>query len=205
MAPKGEITRERIVSESERLILGQGFAGTSLSDILAATGLTKGAFFHHFADKDELGRAVLERYAIQDYELFEAWSREADELTDDPLERCLVFFKLFEKFLGRRSEPLGGCVFASYVYEASNFGPGTTEYIRERLLLWQKVYERKFEQLIAARPPRLPVTAEQLAELAVTLVEGGLMMGKAFADGELLIRQSAQLRNYIQLLFAPAA
>src|SRR5690606_3415080 len=45
VAKKGEMTRERIVAESERLILNQGFAGTSLSDILAATGLTKGAFF----------------------------------------------------------------------------------------------------------------------------------------------------------------
>ena len=202
MAQKGEMTRERIVAESERLILNQGFAGTSLSDILAATGLTKGAFFHHFADKDELGRAVLERYALSDYQLFETWSREADELSDDPLERCLIFLRLFEKFLAGLAEPLGGCVFAAYVYEASNFGPGTTAYIRERLLLWQKLYEQKFEQLIAVRSPRLPVTAVQLAEFAVTLVEGGLMMGKAFADRELLIRQSAQLRNYVQLLFA---
>ena len=204
MAQKGELTRERIVAESERLILNQGFAGTSLSDILAATGLTKGAFFHHFADKDELGRAVLERYAISDYKLFETWSREADELSDDPLERCLIFLRLFEKFLAGFDEPLGGCVFAAYVYEASNFGPSTTAYIRERLLLWQKLYEQKFENLIAARPPRLPVTAAGLAELTVTLVEGGLMMGKAFADRELLIRQSAHLRNYVQLLFAPA-
>jgi TetR/AcrR family transcriptional repressor of nem operon len=202
VAAKGENTRERIVAASEGLILDQGFAGTSLSDILAVTGLTKGAFFHHFADKDDLGRAVLERYAINDYALFEGWSREADQLTDDPLERCLVFLRLFEKYLSGLDEPLGGCVFASYAYEAHNFGPQTGAYIRERLLLWQKLYERKFAELMASRPPRLPVTAAALAELAVTLVEGGLMMGKAFADKELLIRQSAQLRNYLLLLFA---
>lgn len=202
MATKGESTRERIVAASEKLILEQGFAGTSLSDILAATGLTKGAFFHHFADKDELGRAVLERYAVNDYLLFEQWAREADELTDDPLERCLVFLKLFEKYLLGLDQPLAGCVFASYAYEAQNFGVGTTAYIRERLLLWQRLYEQKFEALIAARPARQPVTATELAEMMVTMIEGGLMMGKAFADRELLPRQLRQLRNYLQLLFA---
>jgi TetR/AcrR family transcriptional regulator, transcriptional repressor for nem operon len=187
MSNKGAETRERIIAASERLILQKGFAGTSLSDVLAATNLTKGAFFHHFADKDELGRAVVERYAEHDYALFQ--------------RRCLIFLRLFEKYLNALDEPLAGCVFASYAYEAKNFGPETTRFIRERLLLWQRLYEEKFERLIAARPPRFPVTAPELGEMAVTMIEGGLMMGKAFSDKELLPRQLAQLRVYLQLLF----
>jgi TetR/AcrR family transcriptional repressor of nem operon len=205
VASKGDATRERIVTTAEKLILEQGYAGTSLQDILAATGLTKGAFFHHFADKQALGTAVVEHYALTDFALFEGWSVEADALTDDPLERCLVFLKLFERFLLGLDEPLGGCVFASYVYEARNFGSATLDYIRERLHLWQQLYEDKFAALIAHRRPRLPVTAVDLAELMVTLIEGGLMMGKARSDGKLLARQSAQIRNYLQLLFAADA
>lgn len=199
---KGEATRERILATSEALMLEKGFAGTSLTDILAATNLTKGAFFHHFEDKQALGRAVLERYALNDYALFEEWSARADRLSDDPLERCLIFLKLFEEFLDALSVPSSGCVFASFAYEAGNFGPDSHAYIRERLTLWQKLCEEKFTALIAARKPALPVTAAELAELLVTLVEGGLMMGKAMADKHLLIRQSSQMRNYLQLLFA---
>jgi TetR/AcrR family transcriptional repressor of nem operon len=200
---KGGATRERIVATSEDLMLKHGFAGTSLSDILAATDLTKGAFFHHFEDKLALGRAVVERYARNDYALFEGWSARADRLSDDPLERCLIFLRLFEEYLAARDEPLSGCVFASFAYEAGNFGPDTHGFIRERLALWEKLYEEKFAALIAARKPALEVTARELAELMVTLVEGGLVMGKAMADARLLIRQSAQMRNYLQLMFSP--
>jgi TetR/AcrR family transcriptional regulator, transcriptional repressor for nem operon len=202
MAAKGESTRERIVATSEALMLEKGFAGTSLNDILEATDLTKGAFFHHFEDKQALGRAVVERYAHNDYALFEEWSARANRLSDDPLERCLIFLKLFEEYLAGLDKPLAGCVFASYAYEASNFGPETHTYIRERLRLWQKLYEEKFRILIRTRKPAVPVTATELGELMVTLIEGGLIMGKAMADKRLLIRQSAQMRNYLQLLFA---
>jgi TetR/AcrR family transcriptional repressor of nem operon len=200
---KGETTRERILASSEALMLEHGFAGTSLNDILAATNLTKGAFFHHFEDKLALGRAVVERYARNDYALFEEWSVRADRLSDDPLERCLIFLKLFEEYLAARDEPMAGCVFAAFAYEAGNFGADTHSFIRERLALWGKLYEQKFAALIKARKPALPVTARELAEFMVTLIEGGLVMGKAMADARLLIRQSAQTRNYLQLLFAP--
>jgi TetR/AcrR family transcriptional repressor of nem operon len=203
LVSKGESTRERILAASEALILDKGYAGTSLSDILAATDLTKGAFFHHFDDKQALGRAVVERYAVNDNTLFEGWAAQADRLSDDPLERALIFLKLFEEHLAGLAATHSGCVFASYAYEASNFGPDTHAYIRDRLRHWQSLYEQKFEALIAARPTALPVTAAELAELVVTLIEGGLVMGKAMADRELLIRQSRQMRNYLQLLFRP--
>jgi AcrR family transcriptional regulator len=59
---------ERSSETTERLVLGateifakNGFARTSLDDITAATGLTKGALYHHFEDKTDLFRAVFER------------------------------------------------------------------------------------------------------------------------------------------------
>src|SRR5262245_1437083 len=110
MARKGDNTRERILEKSESLVLSQGYAGTSIDDILRATDLTKGAFFHHFADKAELGRAVIERYAARDFALFEDWSERADRLSDDPLERTLIFLRLFEEFLDGLPAPLTGCV-----------------------------------------------------------------------------------------------
>src|SRR4028118_1667442 len=49
-----EITREKILSIAASLFNTQGFKATSLSDITEATGLTKGAIYRHFKDKEDL-------------------------------------------------------------------------------------------------------------------------------------------------------
>lgn len=202
MAEKGETTRAKIVAAAETLILAKGYAGATVDDVLAATGLTKGAFFHHFKSKAELARAVVEAYAETDFALFERWSKEADAASDDPYERVIHFLKSFERFLDGLGAPFPGCVFASYTYESRQFGEDVHAYIRERLKSWQKLYEKKLAALIAVRKPREKVSAKQLAEMIVTLIEGGFIMGKAMEDATWLQRQSEQYRRYLKLLFA---
>ena len=97
MAGKGEQTRERILAAAEPLVLESGFAGTSLDDILQATSLTKGAFFHHFKDKNDLARALVERYVSNDLALFERFAAEADAAADEPLEQAYAFLRAFDK------------------------------------------------------------------------------------------------------------
>jgi TetR/AcrR family transcriptional repressor of nem operon len=201
MPAKGDATRERLLAAAEALILRHGYAGMSLDELLRATGLTKGAFFHHFASKAELARAVVERYADTDLALFEGWSERADRLSDDPLERVLIFLRLFEDHLDGLGEPLAGCVFASFAYERAQFSPELHAYVRERLGRWQAVYARKLDALVAARPPALPVTPGELAEMIVTLIEGGFVTANIQGDRHLLQRQSRQFRNYLNLLF----
>jgi TetR/AcrR family transcriptional repressor of nem operon len=202
MANKGEATRERIVAAAERLILSKGYAGTTLDDVLQATHLTKGAFFHHFTGKGDLARAVVERYAETDFALFKSWSERADRLSDDPLDRVLIFLKLFEEYLDGLGKPFPGCVFASYTYESRQFGPEVHEYIRVRLRGWIRLYEKKLAALLKARAPARPVTARALAEMIATIIEGGFVMANALSDATWLQRQSAEYRHYLELLFA---
>lgn len=204
MANKGKATREKIVAAAERLILSKGYAGTTLDDILSATKLTKGAFFHHFAGKDELARAVVERYAETDFALFKSWSERADRLSDDPLERVFIFLKLFEEYLDGLGRPFPGCVFASYTYESRQFGSEVHDYIRARLRTWVGLYEKKLAVLIKARPPARAVTARSLAEMIATIIEGGFVMANALGDARWLQRQSAEYRRYLELLFTKA-
>jgi TetR/AcrR family transcriptional regulator, transcriptional repressor for nem operon len=202
VAEKGENTRARIVTEAEKLILAKGYSGTTVDDVLAATGLTKGAFFHHFKSKADLARAVVERYAERDFELFERWSVEADAASDDPYERVVRFLAAFERFLDGLGAPFPGCVFASYTYEARQFGDDVHAYIRTRLERWMQLYEAKLAALIAARKPREKVSARGLAELIATIIEGGFVMANAMGDASWLQRQSKEYRRYLQLLFA---
>ena len=59
MPPKDQGTaRRKLLDSALRLIRAQGYSATSVDDLCAAAGVTKGAFFHHFKSKEELGVAA---------------------------------------------------------------------------------------------------------------------------------------------------
>jgi AcrR family transcriptional regulator len=57
---QGERSRQLIVEAATRLFAQKGYRATSMADLTAATGLTRGAFYHHFDAKDALFRAVVD-------------------------------------------------------------------------------------------------------------------------------------------------
>lgn len=199
---KGEETRERILETAEGLILKSGYAGMAIDDLLKATGLTKGAFFHHFKSKADLAKNVLERYAQNDMDLFQELSERADRLSDDPLERVIIFLRLFNEYLDGLGMPFPGCIFASYTYERQHFGVDIRDYIGKSLDAWCALYEEKLQALIDIRPPGDPVTARELAEMITSIIEGGFIMANAKDDPAWTQRQCDQFQRYIRLLFS---
>jgi AcrR family transcriptional regulator len=57
---QSEQTKQKIITEATQLFVRKGFYGTSISDLAQATGLTKGALYHHFENKEALFFAVIE-------------------------------------------------------------------------------------------------------------------------------------------------
>ena len=57
---RGAGTRAALVSAAGRLFAERGYEDVSIDEVLGATGLSRGALYHHFADKEDLFRAVLE-------------------------------------------------------------------------------------------------------------------------------------------------
>ena len=202
MATRGDATKERILAAAEELVFERGYAGTSLDEIIEKVGLTKGAFFYHFKSKADLAQGIIERFSRREQMLFEQWAERASALADDPLQDILLFFKLFEEFVEGVKDPLPGCLFASYAYQSAELSDTINTQVQRELTDWGALFERKFENLIAWREPRMPATASELTEAAMCVIEGALLLGRVYQDSKLLVRQSGQFRNYLQLLFA---
>jgi TetR/AcrR family transcriptional repressor of nem operon len=204
-ADKGAQTRERILAAAQPLVLRRGFAGTSLDDILGAAELTKGAFFHHFKDKGDFARALVERFAANDLMMFEQYAANAEAASSDPYDQAILFLKAAEDFIENLSEPLPGCMLAVYTYEAMQFEPSIQATVTQTFRKWSRFYEKRFEAVLARYTPAKPVTARDLAETVMSVFEGGIILALSYNDGVLLARSLRQFRQYFELLFADRA
>ena len=178
-----------------------GFAGTSIDDILKSAGLTKGAFFHHFKGKADLARELVEWHARRDLAMFEGFAAEAAARSDDPLEQAMVFLEAFEDYVTPSSDRSPGCMYAVYTYESMQFDPVGPRYRRRCPASVDVDICAPVPGRDRPSPPALPVTARQLAETIVSIIEGGLVLQRAYGDAGLTARQSEQFRNYLTLLF----
>lgn len=201
MSSKGERTRARILEITKKLVMKKGFSGTSIDDILKEAKLTKGAFFHHFKGKADLAKVLVEWHALNDLAMFERLVEEVEAESDDPLQQTILFLEKFEEYISNSEDPSPGCMYAVYTYESMQFDPSVRDFVADTLRRWTSIYVRKYQEVLDAYPPAIPVTARQLAELTVSVVEGGLILQRSYGDVKVTKRQSLQLRNYLSLLF----
>ena len=198
---RAEDTRTRILDAAERLVLEHGFGSTTIDAVLDAAGSSKGAFFHHFSSKAELGRALVERYALADVHQLEAMMAVAEAASDDPADQLIAFVAEFERLAAQLPGATPGCLFVSFIYEADLVGPGIEEVVAASIVTWR---ERILDKLVRAadqHPGLAEVDLPSLADQIFVVFEGAFLLVRAMDDGDLLRRQLAHVRHYLELLF----
>jgi TetR/AcrR family transcriptional regulator, transcriptional repressor for nem operon len=203
MPRDGTATRSRILDAAEELMLDRGFAGTSLDEVIASAETTKGGFFHHFSTKQELGRALVERYVAADMELLEDLFARAEASSDDPLVQILFFVDLLGEATDDLGDELPGCLYASFSYEQHLVDEATRDLIGGAVRAWRTRTREKLDEVVERHPPRVPVDLDALADQALAVYEGTFVLSRALAEPELLRGQLRHFRTYLELLFEP--
>ncbi len=204
MARDAAATRTRILDAAQELMLERGFAGTPVDEVIAQAGTTKGGFFHHFASKQELARALVQRYVAADMELLDDLFTRAERLSRDPLQQLLLFVALQEEAAEELSAGDPGCLYASFCYERNLVDEATRDLIADAVLAWRSRTRAKLDEVVALYPPRLPVDLDALADEGLAVFEGAYVLSRALDDPTLLKGQLRHFRTYLELLFAPA-
>lgn len=198
---KGEQTRERLLDIAQDAVLHKGFAGTSLDEIICEAGITKSGFFYHFRDKNDLAKALLQRYLDNEWRIFDDLFRQADELSDDPLHNYLIFLKLFADLL--RDIPNGhpGCLVASYVYQDYLFSQEVRRMTTEGHRIWRTRFRERLDRIAARYPPKIEVDLNDMADMLSSVADGGIILSKSLSQPDVLPRQVMQYRAYVKLVF----
>lgn len=203
MPRDGAHTKARILDAAERLVLEKGFAGTSVDEVIAAAGTTKGGFFHHFHSKQELAHGLVERYVAVDMELLDSLLEQAERESDDPLDRLLRFVSL-QDVTDELGGAVPGCLYASFCYEQELVDASTRELIAEAVLAWRAKTRSLLDEVVSRYPPKVPVDLDALADQGLAVYEGTFILSRALGRPELLRGQLQHFRNYLELLFRPS-
>jgi TetR/AcrR family transcriptional repressor of nem operon len=93
--------RKSILANGQRIIAGKGFSSVGITEILTASGVPKGSFYHYFGSKDAFGEALLESY-------FEAYLTDVDAILSAPgLTMAQRLMKYWQNWQDTQSLPDG--------------------------------------------------------------------------------------------------
>jgi TetR/AcrR family transcriptional repressor of nem operon len=187
-------TREKIVRTAMELFWAKGYGSTSIADILSRTQLNSGSLYHFFPAKQDLLLAVLDAYrdGIGPMLIEPAWQG-----VDDPVERVFSLLATYRAALVG-TDCTYGCPIGSLALELHEADPAVRERLAQNFATWVAAVRGCYEEAHERFPTRTDFQA--LAELTLTIMEGGVMQARTHRDIGPFDRGVEQLRRHIALL-----
>ena len=190
---KGERTRQLIVEKAAPLFNKNGYAGTSLSDIMKATGLAKGGVYGNFKNKDEIAAMTFE-YAFQ--KIKSALVMKLSQCTSST-ERLIAILQFYRNYI--TNPPIeGGCPLLNTSVEADDSFP----FLKTRARAAQNEMLGSLAQIFQFGKKqgefREDIQPQREAEMMYALIEGGIVMAKINDNPTILHRILDRIREHIE-------
>lgn len=183
---------EKLLDAALDLILAQGYAATTVDMICEKAGVSKGSCYHFFASKEELVLAVLTRY--YDARLQLLMNGEFANLSD-PLARALGFLDRTEAMSADLWQR--GCLLGTLVNDLAMTHP----HIRKQI---SEMFENLIEGLATIFAPFVESlessdrpTPRELAEHYLVIIEGSIVLGRAYRDPSRIPHGLRQFKRYL--------
>ncbi len=188
---KGEETRQRIVAQAAAMFNQRGFDGSSLSELMKATGLEKGGIYRHFSSKEELAAEAFE-YAWK--AVWDARLRDLDSVANsvDKLKQLIA------NFVSRRSSVPGGCPLLNTAIDADDGNPILRQSALKALALWRAQLVSIISAGKKRKEIRPGVDPAELATLIISSLEGALVVSRLERDPKALQSAQEHLQHYIE-------
>jgi TetR/AcrR family transcriptional regulator, transcriptional repressor for nem operon len=187
---KGELTRRKIVAAAAPIFNQHGYEGSSLAELMAATGLTKGGIYRHFSSKEELAAEVF------DYTWEAAWKARMDRV--DPEAAGVERLKaLIASFVDYKGPVAGGCPIFNTAVDADDGNSILRDRASKALRFWITRLQSIVKQAADRGEIRPDVDPKVVATLIVASLEGALMMTRLERNDQALRRVQQHLNHYL--------
>ncbi|MBU2996055.1 TetR/AcrR family transcriptional regulator [Cellulophaga baltica] len=192
MTTKAERTKAFIVETVAPIFNKLGYVGTSMSDLTEATGLTKGALYGNFENKEALALTAFEyNSTLLLAEIDEQLAVEGKAL--DKLFSLTAFYKQYDVFTSR----MGGCPILNIGVDAKNNNKLLSAAAKETAKTIEGKIALVLENGYNKQEIRLPVTPLQFAKQLYTMIQGAVAMATITNDRKYLLNTTSYLNHLI--------
>lgn len=169
---KGQATKAKILHQAAELFNQQGYAGSSMADIMRVTGLQKGGIYNHFSSKDDLALAAF------DHSIAIIRDRQRQVLKGTRTTRDRLQALVQRGCLHDNGEPLipGGCPLLNTAVESDPAHPALKAKAQMVLQEWHQLYVRIITIGLKKGEVSAQVQAEEVATIIISVMEGAMMM-----------------------------
>jgi TetR/AcrR family transcriptional regulator, transcriptional repressor for nem operon len=190
--------RDKILNAAFSMIRTKGYSATSVDDLCAEAGVTKGAFFHHFDSKDAMGVAAANH-----------WSKVTDSFFadapyhqhSDPLVRVLGYLD-FRRDILQGTLPEFTCLVGTMVQEVHQSSPAIAAACDASISGHARMIEADIAEAMKLRGIVVDWTAKSLALHTQAVLQGAFILAKAKGGPAIAAESIDHLKRYISLLFA---
>lgn len=170
---KADRTRQFIIETTSGIFNMKGYAGTSMSDITEATGLTKGSIYGNFGNKEDVALAVFDYNSSKVSQVIQQRIQQAKTYHD----KLMVYAQVYDQFT-RGSFPPGGCPVLNTAVEADDTNSLLKDRAAKAVLRWKKNIQDLIQGGVTAGEFKEGLDHGQIALSIVALIEGGIMISK---------------------------
>jgi TetR/AcrR family transcriptional regulator, transcriptional repressor for nem operon len=189
--------KDKILDAALAVIRTRGYAATTVDDLCATAGVTKGAFFHHFKSKDDLAVAAADHWSETTGRLFAAAPFHAHT---DPLDRVLGYID-FRKELLNGPLPEITCLLGTLVQETYDSHPAIRDACARCIDGHTATIEADVGAAMKAHGLKPSWTAASLAQYTQAVLQGAFILAKAQGSAQVAADCIDHLRRTVELTF----
>src|SRR5271156_6232271 len=192
-----ERTRERLLQAASREIYKTGFQSASLNTILATAGVTKGALYHHFKNKEALGYAVVEEVISPDVR--GTWVQPLQSVKY-PIDTLIG---IVQELSVRPEDVCGGCQLNNLAQEMSPLDAGFRKRLGKIFNAWREATASVLREGQIHGSVRRDVEPADAAGLLIAMVEGYGSLAKNAQDPKVIKAGIKNIVGWLRSLRAP--
>ena len=191
-------SKTRLLNAALHVVRAKGYAASTVDDICAEAGVTKGSFFHHFKSKDDLALSATAHWDAMTEGFF---ANASYHRPDDPLERLLGYIDF-------RTEILRGdladytCLLGTLVQETYATHPEIRAACDRGLSTHIAILTRDIEAAKQLYAPDAAWSAESVGTFIQSVLQGAFIFAKVKQGPEVVRESLAHLRRYLELMFS---
>ena len=190
-------SREVLLNSAMNLIRSKGYTATTVDDLCAEAGVSKGTFFHNFSSKEDLAVAAANHWSQVTSEFFKSAPYHQSK---DPLERVLGYVR-FRKDILKGSLPEFTCLVGMMVQEIYSSHPEIKEACSRSIHSHAETLEPDIKEAKKLYAPKADWSVASLALHTQAVIQGAYILAKAQGDAKVAAESIDHLENYIRLLF----